>query len=180
MVYTAGLGKPKQSYVCLMGFAAGSRAAWQLCQSPFQCCVLLAEKPAPSGPPACVFCMVGVSLGLQWTPAAAVGRAGQVPRQLEVQQLQPGGGSDSALVIIQQAFQGHEPWKIIVFFSPLLATFLNVLVCTLCSFGYFFSMGWHQNTFFSLYGRGNALVLHPCPSHWHTEKYTVQTAQQDL
>lgn len=122
----------------------------------------------------------GVSLGLQWTPAAAVGRAGQVPRQLEVQQLQPGGGSDSALVIIQQAFQGHEPWKIIVFFSPLLATFLNVLVCTLCSFGYFFSMGWHQNTFFSLYGRGNALVLHPCPSHWHTEKYTVQTAQQDL
>lgn len=59
MLYTAGLGKPKQSYVCLMGFAAGSRAAWQLCQSPFQCCVLLAEKPAPPGPPVCVLCMVG-------------------------------------------------------------------------------------------------------------------------
>ena len=83
----------------------------------------------------------GVSSGLWWTVAAEVLRAGQGLRWLEVQQLQPGDGSESELVIIQQTFQGHEAWKIIVFFFfPLVETFLNVLVCTLCSFRYFFDM----------------------------------------
>lgn len=44
MLHVASLGKPKQSHLCLISFAAGSRAAWQLRQSPFQCCVLPAEN----------------------------------------------------------------------------------------------------------------------------------------
>lgn len=145
MLHTSGLGKPKQSHICLMGFAAGSRAAWHLHQSPFQflCCL---QRISSFWPISMRILDGGVSLVFWWTLAAAVLRAGQGPRQLDVQQLQPGDGSDSAFVIIQQAFQGHEAWKIIVFFSPLLATILNVLVCTLCNFGYFFSMGRPQNT----------------------------------
>ena len=180
MLHTAGLGKPKQSCLCLTGFAAGSRAAWQLRQSPFQWLCAACRETSSFWPTSMCLLDGGVSLGLWWTLAAAVFGAGQGLRQLEVQQLQPGDGSDSASVIIQQAFQGHEAWKRIVFFSPLLANFLNVLVCTLCSFRYFFSISRPQNTFFSLYGQGNALVLHPCSSLWRAEKYTVQTVQQDL
>lgn len=115
----AGLRKPKKSHLCLMGFAAGSQGCLAASSISLSMLCVACGEASSFWPTSMCLLDSGVSSGLQCPLAAAALAAGQSPRQLEVQQLQPGDGSESALVIIQQAFQGHETWKTIVFFFPL-------------------------------------------------------------
>lgn len=82
-----------------------------------------------------------------------------------------------------------KPYRVIrlgrlYFSSPFLETFLNILACTLFSFGYFFSMARPQNIFFvclfclfTWVRKCSCAILYPCHSHWRIERDTVQTVQ---